>query len=77
MIYRTGGKFLRKHGRRRVILDGIEIKQVYYIDRRRRVLRTFDTRGDGQPHLDATGLDVERKEIRWKRRQKLELQPIR
>lgn len=76
MVYRASQKFLNKYGRFRVFLDDVEILQVYYIDRRRRRLRTFDTRGDGKPHMDLSGRDVERKEVRWKPRQKLRLESL-
>ncbi len=36
--------------RLKVFLDGVEIKQVFYVDTDKGILKTYDVLGDGAPH---------------------------
>jgi hypothetical protein len=75
-VLRAGDKFRRRFGRVKVFLDGVELWGVWYIDRRRRVMRTYDVNGDRQYVLNEKGNGVLSKQIRWKRRQNLVLQSV-
>lgn len=48
------------HNIRQVFVDGVAIKQTFFFDLDEGRVGSFDTRGDGVPHLDETGEDVER-----------------
>ena len=78
--YRIGNrswldKWLDHYGPHRVYLDGVEMKGVFYIDRRRRVMRMHKTDAEGNFVIEND--IVPKVEIRWKPKNKLELVPIK
>jgi hypothetical protein len=83
------GRFMRKGKRWKVFLDGVLIFSVFYLDRRRRILKTFDVLDNGaiatatrgcpfpiDPSWDAPIGGVLSKTIKWKPRQKLIIRRI-
>jgi hypothetical protein len=44
-----------KSEQRRVFVDGVEIKQVFYVDTEAGLVRTYDVLGDGEAHAVRRG----------------------
>ena len=56
-------KDLPDHGesqRRRVFVDGVEQRQVWYVDTDAQLVKTFDVYGDGHAYATATGFRGDR-----------------
>lgn len=70
---RRGSRYLAKHGPMRVFLDGVEVKQCWYVDRRRQVVKTYDSRGDGIMRYDPQADAPETKTLYGKR---IEIRPL-
>lgn len=57
--YRNYGDLERQYNHGKVLVDGQEIRQVFYVDTERGFVRTYDVLGDAKPHATRERFDPE------------------